>query len=114
MQYTVAIDRGNDQVASLYNPLNPAVLRLLEFSVEAGTRAGIPVSICGEMGADVRYTPLLLGLGIREFSVGSANVLRIKQRIGGLTLERAQDHARQVMNQYDPAEITALVHAFGA
>lgn len=114
VQYTVAIDRGNDMVASLYNPLNPAVLRLLEFSIEAGTRAGIPVSICGEMAADARYVPLLLGLGLREFSVGAANVLRVKRRIGGLPLDQAQEHARQVMNQYDPAEIIALVNAFAA
>ena len=114
VQYTVAIDRGNDLVASLYNPLNPAVLRLLEFSIEAGTRAGIPVSICGEMASDPRYIPLLLGLGLREFSVGAASLLRAKRRIGNLPLDQAQEHARQVMNQYDPAEIIALVNAFAA
>ncbi len=112
VQYTVAIDRGNDQVASLYNPLNPAVLRLMEFSIEAGKRAKIPVSICGEMGADPKYTPLLLGLGIREFSVGYASLPRIKQRIRTLSLEKAEEHARHVMNQYDPARIIAVVNQF--
>ncbi len=111
-QYTVAIDRGNDQVAALYNPLNPAVLRLIEFTVEAAKRMGIPVSICGEMGADPKYTALLVGLGIREFSVGFSSVPRIKQRIRALTLEQCEEHARQVMNQYEPARITDLVNRF--
>lgn len=111
-QYTVAIDRGNDQVAALYNPLNPAVLRLIEFTVEAAKRMGIPVSICGEMGADPKYTALLVGLGIREFSVGFSSVPRIKQRIRSLSLEQCEEHARQVMNQYEPARITDLVNRF--
>ncbi|HCS23155.1 MAG TPA: phosphoenolpyruvate--protein phosphotransferase [Rhodospirillaceae bacterium] len=114
VQYTVAIDRGNDQVAALYNPLNPAVLRLIEFTLEAARRAGIPVSICGEMGADPLYTPLLLGLGLREFSVGSAALPRIKQRIRSLRLADAEAHARAVMDQYDPAQIKAIVEQFGA
>lgn len=111
-QYTVAIDRGNDQVAALYNPLNPAVLRLIEFTVEAAKRMGIPVSICGEMGADPKYTALLVGLGIREFSVGFSSVPRVKQRIRALSLEQCEEHARQVMNQYEPARITDLVNRF--
>lgn len=114
VQYTVAIDRGNDKVAALYNPLNPAVLRLIEFTLEAARRAGIPVSICGEMGADPKYTPLLLGLGLREFSVGPAALPRIKQRIRSLSLAAAEAHARQVMDQYDPAQIIAIVEQFDA
>lgn len=114
VQYTVAIDRGNDQVAALYNPLNPAVLRLIEFTLEAARRAGIPVSICGEMGADPKYTPLLLGMGLREFSVGPASLPRIKQRIRSLSLAAAEAHARQVMDQYDPAQIIAIVEQFDA
>jgi phosphotransferase system enzyme I (PtsI) len=112
VQYTIAIDRGNDQVANLYNPLNPAVLRLMEFAIQAGLRAGIPVSICGEMGADPRYTPLLLGLGIREFSAGHATVPRLKQRIRALRISACEGHARDVMNQMEPAKIIALVHEY--
>jgi phosphotransferase system enzyme I (PtsI) len=112
VQYTVAIDRGNDQVAALYNPLNPAVLRLIEFTVEAARRVGIPVSICGEMGADPKYTALLVGLGIREFSVGFSSVPRIKQRIREISLEQAEEHAQEVMNQYEPDRITELVNGF--
>lgn len=114
VQYTVAIDRGDDQVASLYNPLNPAVLRLMEFSIQAGLRAGITVGICGEMGADPKYTPLLLGLGIRDFSVGHAGLPRIKDRLRALSLRECEEHARTVMDQYDPAVIARLVDEFSA
>ena len=68
--YTLAIDRGDEQVAHLYNPLHPAVLRLIQFATEAALRARIPVSVCGEIAGDPRYAPLLLGLGIRELSHG--------------------------------------------
>lgn len=112
VQYTVAIDRGNDAVASLYNPLNPAVLRLIEFTVEAAKRMGIPVSICGEMGADPKYTALLIGLGIREFSVGFSGVLRVKERIRAVSLQQCEDHAQEVMNQYEPQRIIDIVNGF--
>ena len=114
IQYTVAIDRGNDQVAALFNPLNPAVLRLMEFSIQAGLRADIPVSICGEMAADPKYTALLLGLGIREISLGFASLPRIKQRIRSLSLAKADDHARYVLDQYDPDRIIQIVNGFRA
>ncbi len=114
IQYTLAIDRGDEQVADLYNPLNPAVLRLMEFSIQAGLRAGIPVCVCGEMAADPKYTPLLLGLGIREMSVGYANVPRVKQRIRELTITRATEHARHIMDQYDPDRIDKIVKGFKA
>lgn len=114
VQYTVAIDRSDDQVAALYNPLNPAVLRLMEFSIQAGLRAGISVSICGEMGADPKYTALLLGLGIREFSAGPASLPRIKERIRSLALNDAEEHARYVMDQYDPQRIIDIVDEFAA
>ncbi len=112
IQYTVAIDRGNDQVASLYNPLNPAVLRLMEFSIQAGLRAGIPVSICGEMAADPKFTALLLGLGIREMSLGFSSLPRIKQRIRSMTIARANEHAQHVLDQYDPDRIIQIVNGF--
>lgn len=112
IQYTVAIDRGNDQVAALFNPLNPAVLRLMEFSIQAGLRAGIPVSICGEMAADPKYAALLLGLGIREMSLGFTSLPRIKQRIRSISLAKADEHARYVMDQYDPERIIQIVNGF--
>lgn len=109
VQYAVAIDRGNDQVAHLYNPLHPAVLRLIHFTVEAAKRAGLPVSICGEMGADPRLTPLLIGLGIREISVGAASIGRIKKRIREVSYAAAEAHALDVLMQSDPAEIARRI-----
>jgi len=114
IQYTVAIDRGNDQVAALFNPLNPAVLRLMEFSIQAALRAEIPVSICGEMAADPKYTALLLGMGIREISLGVASLPRIKQRIRALSLAKTKELARYVLDQYDPDRIVQIVNGFKA
>lgn len=112
IQYTLAIDRGNDQVASFYDPLNPAVLRLIQFTIEAALRARIPVSICGEMGADPRYTGLLLGLGIREMSMGPGSVPVIKNRIREIDMVSAARHAQMVMDQYDSGRIQTLVNEF--
>ena len=112
IQYTIAIDRGNDQVADLYDPLNPAVLRLIEFSIQAALRARIPISICGEMAADTRLTGLLLGLGIREMSVGPATLLSVKRRIREIDLVTANRHAQMVMDQYDSGRILTIVNDF--
>lgn len=81
IQYTLAADRTDDSVASVYDPLHPAVLRLIKMTLDAGVAAGIPVSMCGEMAGDVRYTPLLLGLGLREFSMHPALILEVKESI---------------------------------
>src|SRR5204862_7899460 len=81
IQYTLAIDRGDEQVAHLYNPLHPAVLRLVQFTIEAALRARIGVAVCGEMAGDPRYTALLLGLGIRDLSMAPGNISRVKRRI---------------------------------
>src|SRR5581483_11354593 len=81
IQYTLAIDRVDDEVNYLYDPLHPAVLRLIHMTIQAGARAGIPVAMCGEMAGDPRYTGLLLGLGLTEFSMHPASVLEIKRII---------------------------------
>lgn len=79
IQYALAVDRNNRQVAGLYEPLHPAILRMLRSVVESGRSAGIPVSLCGEMGADVRYLPLLIGLGLRRFSVHPRSVSKLRK-----------------------------------
>ncbi|HEY5210143.1 MAG TPA: phosphoenolpyruvate--protein phosphotransferase [Stellaceae bacterium] len=112
IQYTLAIDRGDEQVAYLYNPLHPAVLRLIQFAVEAAMRARIPVNLCGEMAGDPRYTALLLGLGLRHLSMAPGNIGRVKQRIRALDLRAATQRARAVMDQTDDARIAALVDDF--
>ncbi len=81
IQYTMAIDRVNEEVNYLYDPLHPAVLRLIEMTIAAGKKAKIPVAMCGEMAGDPLYTRLLLGLGLREFSVHAGSLLEIKKII---------------------------------
>ena len=110
--YTLAIDRGDEQVADLYNPLHPAVLRLIQFTVEAGNRGGIPVSICGEIAGDPRYAPLLIGLGVKELSMSATALPRVKQRIRGLSFGPATQRARAIMDQVDEGRIAALLDDF--
>lgn len=81
IQYTLAIDRTDDSVAHLYNPLHPAVLQLIEMTIRAADKVGKPVSVCGEMAGDPRLTRLLLGFGLRRFSMHPAHVLAVKQQI---------------------------------
>lgn len=112
--YTLAIDRADEQVAHLYNPLHPGVLRLIQFAVQAGLRARIPVSVCGEMAGDPRYTALLLGLGVRELSVASPSLARIKQRIRQIDIAAASMRAEIIMSQADAGRIAALLDDFNA
>jgi phosphotransferase system enzyme I (PtsI) len=114
IQYTLAIDRGDEQVAHLYNPLHPAVLRLIQFAVEAALRARIPVSLCGEMAGDPRYTALLLGLGIRDLSMAPSKIGRVKRRIRSLDMVAASRRARAIMDQLDDARIASLLDDFNA
>ena len=96
-QYTLAIDRTDEQVAHLYNPLHPAVLRLIQLTAQAAASAGIPVSVCGEMAGDERLTAILLGLGITELSMNPASVPRVKKRILELDMAAAAAQAHQLM-----------------
>lgn len=110
--YTLAIDRGDERVAPLYNPLHPSVLRLIQFTVEAAMRVRIPVSICGEIAGDPRFTALLVGLGVRDLSMAAPKLPRVKQRVLQLNLATASRRARMVMDQPDEARIRELVEEF--
>jgi len=112
--YTLAIDRSDKQVASLFNPLHPSVLRLIQFSLQAALRARIPVSICGEMAGDPNFTALLLGLGFRELSMTAASIPKVKQRIRNLDLLAAEARVRVIMDQVDSGRITMLLEDFNA
>jgi phosphotransferase system enzyme I (PtsI) len=114
IQYTLAIDRGDEAVADLYNPLHPAVLRLIQFAVEAALRAQKPVCLCGEMAGDPRYTALLLGFGITDLSMAPSNIPRVKQRIRALDLAAASRRTRAIMDQLDDSRIAALLDDFNA
>ncbi|MDD2580550.1 MAG: phosphoenolpyruvate--protein phosphotransferase [Desulfuromonadaceae bacterium] len=89
IQYTLAIDRSNEQLSHMYQPLHPAVLRSLRRVVQAAHSAGIPACLCGEMAGDPLYLPVLLGLGFDELSMGAGSILRVKQILRRCTLERA-------------------------
>ncbi len=108
-QYTLAIDRSDETVAHLYNPLHPAVLRLIQFSAEAAAAAGIPVSICGEMAGDERLTPLLLGLGITELSMAAGSIPRVKKRVRALNLSAVSGRARRLTNDADSERLNAFI-----
>lgn len=108
-QYTLAIDRTDEQVAYLYNPLHPAVLRLIQFTAEAASAARIPVSVCGEMAGDERMTPLLLGFGITELSMNPASLPRVKKRILALNLSSISGQVRRITAESDPARLKAFV-----
>jgi phosphotransferase system enzyme I (PtsI) len=110
--YTLAIDRGEEQVAHLFNPLHPAVLRLIQFSVEAAFRARIPISVCGEIAGDPRFTALLVGLGVRDLSMTANALPRVKARVLGLDLQAATRRAQVIMDQSDFARIAMLLDDF--
>ncbi len=109
IQYTLAIDRTNDAVGYLYRPLHPALVRLIHRVSAAGKAAGIPVSVCGEMAADPRYTWVLCGLGIRELSMHPSAIPVIKNIIRGSTLSEMEALARQVLEVEEVHESEELV-----
>ena len=97
IQYALAIDRENDDVNYLYEPLHPAILRLIKQTCDAGAAAGIPVSLCGEMAADPRYTWVLVGLGLRELSMQSSAIPVVKSVIRSSTLDEMEALAQAVL-----------------
>ena len=111
--YTLAVDRGEADVAALYDPIHPAVLRLVQFATEAALRMRMPVSVCGEMAGSPRLTPLLLGLGLRSFSMNAGAVPRVKQRVRSVAIDACARFARRVMEQSDPGRIAELLQGFG-
>jgi len=110
--YTMAVDRTDEQVAGLYNPLHPSVLRLIQFTTEAALRARIPISVCGEMAGDPRFTALLMGLGIRELSMSAHALGPVKQRVREIDLAAAQNRATVIMGQTDSGRIAMLLDDF--
>lgn len=111
--YTLAVDRSETDVAVLYDPVHPAVLRLVQFSVEAALRLRMPVSICGELAASPRLTPLLLGLGVRSLSMNASAIPKVKQAIRSVNNDACIRFARRLMEQSDPETIRAMLDGFG-
>ena len=111
--YALAVDRGESDVAELYDPLHPAMLRLIGMVAEGAATRGIPVSVCGEMAANPALTPLLIGLGLRCFSTNASAVPRVKQAVRGTTVDDCQRLAWQAMKQTEAARTRELVERFG-
>lgn len=109
IQYTIAIDRIDDEVNYLYDPLHPGVLRLIRTALKAGEKVGVPVAMCGEMAGDARYTRLLLGMGLKEFSVHPNSLLEIKQVIHVSDVGKLKRWAQRIIRTTDTSARTALL-----
>ncbi len=109
IQYTLAIDRTDEEVAHLYDPLHPAVLQLLALVIGNATKAGVPVSVCGEMAGELAYTRLLLGLGLRQFSMHPAQLLGTKQRVLTTSLPEITVLVQKILRADDPMKIRDLL-----
>jgi phosphotransferase system enzyme I (PtsI) len=114
IQYTLAIDRTDDAVAHLYDPLHPAVLHLIAHTIQSANRGGTPVAVCGEMAGETQLTRLLLGFGLRNFSMHPQQLLAIKERVLRTNLAEAQPIAQRVLRQSDPAKTRELLAKLNA
>ncbi|GBQ66725.1 phosphoenolpyruvate-protein phosphotransferase [Ameyamaea chiangmaiensis NBRC 103196] len=109
--YTLAVDRASADVATLYDPLHPAVLRLIEHTTAAGVRHNRPVSLCGEIAGDPVAVPLLIGMGLRSFSMSASAVPRVKRAIRGTTLDACRDLRARVLHETDPTAVRLVLTA---
>ncbi|MDY0965502.1 phosphoenolpyruvate--protein phosphotransferase [Massilia sp. CFBP9026] len=114
IQYLLAIDRVDYEVAHLYNPLHPAVLQLIASTIATGHKAGLDVAVCGEMAGDVKLTRLLLGMGLREFSMHPAQLLAVKQEILNTDLGAVTTRTRRILRAMEPGEIASAVEQLQA
>ncbi|MDO5356723.1 MAG: phosphoenolpyruvate--protein phosphotransferase [Conchiformibius sp.] len=109
IQYTLSVDRGDDSVSYLYQPAHPAIIRLLAHIIRTANRMGKSVSVCGEMAGDTDYTRLLLGLGLRRFSMNISNLLGVKEVIIRSHSERVESETARIIRNEDPDKADALL-----
>ena len=109
IQYTLAIDRMDDQVNYLYDPLHPAVLKLIQNVFDAGKNNNIPIAMCGEMASDPKYTRLLLGMGLRSFSMPTSAILEIKKRLGETDINKIKSLVDNILATDDQDGINEMV-----
>jgi len=112
IQYPIAVDRGNEKIAYLYEPFHPGVLRLIRMIVDAGHEAGIPVGMCGEMAGDPRASVVLLGMGLDSFSMSAASIPEIKRMIRSVTVAEAVALSEQALRLTTCREVDQLVTAW--
>ena len=111
IQYTLAIDRADHEVAHLYSDTHPAILQLLDMTVTAADRAGIPVAICGGMAADIKLTRLLVAMGFRELSMPAAILPEIKQEVLRMDASALQASTKKILRTYEPKLIQELLNS---
>jgi phosphotransferase system enzyme I (PtsI) len=109
IQYTLAIDRSDSSVAHLYDHLHPAVLRLIAQTIRGGVRARVPVAICGELAGETEMTELLLGMGLRQYSMHPSQILQVKQCLFELSTKDAAKLAARVLRESDPLRIRGVL-----
>ena len=114
IQYTLAIDRSDEQVANLYDPLHPAILMLLAHIISSAEKANIPVSMCGEMAGDPNLTRLLLGMGLRQFSMLPAQIPAVKQRIKQCDISEIEPVVRRIVRLEEPGKIQEQIGRLNA
>jgi phosphoenolpyruvate-protein phosphotransferase (PTS system enzyme I) len=112
IQYCLAVDRTDDRVSRLYEPLHPAILRMVRLVVRAGRRRGIPVAVCGEMAADPVLLTLLIGLGLTEFSMAPTAIGLAKQVLQGLRTTEARQVANRALRAHTPADVERMLMQF--
>ncbi len=114
IQYTLALDRTDDTVSHLYDPLHPAVLNLVSRVIRSANKAGKPIALCGEMAGDVQLTRLLLGFGLRQFSMHPARLLEVKQQVLQSSLREAAPQASRMLRTTDPDRLRVMLDKLNA
>ncbi|HKE40761.1 MAG TPA: phosphoenolpyruvate--protein phosphotransferase [Casimicrobiaceae bacterium] len=109
IQYTLAVDRGDDTVSHLYDPLHPAVVKLVAMAISTASKAGVPIAVCGEMAGEAQMTRLLLGMGLRNFSMHPAHLLAIKQRVLTTDVSKITPLVERMRKSDDPNKLSALL-----
>ena len=109
IQYTLSVDRNDDSVNYLYQPAHPAIIKLLAHIIRTANRMGKPVSVCGEMAGDTRFTRLLLGMGLRTFSMNTANLLAVKDIVLRSNTEKLETSIARILRNEDPDKSDALL-----
>src|SRR6202022_3014864 len=109
IQYTLAVDRADEAVSHLYDPLHPAVLKLVAMAIATSNKANVPIAVCGEMAGELRLTRLLLGMGLRHFSMHPAHLLTIKQQVLKSDVALIRPLVLRMLRSDDPAKMAALL-----
>ena len=109
VQYIMSADRGNPAVEKVYNPFNPAVLKMINKVIKDGADAGIEVSICGDLAANTDFTEILLGMGLKKFSVPLPMLNRIKKKISDINLHSAKELVKEVLKAEDETEVKKII-----